>query len=282
MLSLDQIIIDPEFRDELPVYDDDGLADEIATDGWTDEPITVWLHHNILVDGHRRLAIWKAQGGDGPQVREKHFASRDEALLWANKHQGNRRNETDEQRKYRIGRQYTLQKKVKGGYENVAAGKDESNHQNDGSISDGENNVTAKRMAAELGIGQSTVERAERFSNAVNDLDKAGIVPKADILSGKVKVPASKVVEAGNAAKSGDVEKAKAVLTEAKPAKTKKEDAPTQETANEQVTIPANGKRPVGVEIANEAINCLIRIPKNDPLRKRGFQIVTDWIKANQ
>lgn len=39
--------------------------------------------------------------------------------------------------------------------------------------------------------------------------------------------------------------------------------------------------RGVGIEIANEAINCLIRIPKNDALRKRGFQIVTDWIKRN-
>jgi len=38
----------------------------------------------------------------------------------------------------------------------------------------------------------------------------------------------------------------------------------------------------VGVMLANEAINCLIRIPKDDPLRKRGFQIVTDWIKSNK
>jgi len=38
----------------------------------------------------------------------------------------------------------------------------------------------------------------------------------------------------------------------------------------------------VGVMRANEAINCLIRIPKDDPLRKRGFQIVTDWIKSNK
>jgi len=44
-----------------------------------------------------------------------------------------------------------------------------------------------------------------------------------------------------------------------------------------------NGKiKGVGVIRANEAINCLIRIPKNDALRKRGFQIVTDWIKHNQ
>jgi hypothetical protein len=39
--------------------------------------------------------------------------------------------------------------------------------------------------------------------------------------------------------------------------------------------------RGVGVDYANQAINCLIRIPKNDGLRKRGFQIVTDWIRRN-
>lgn len=38
----------------------------------------------------------------------------------------------------------------------------------------------------------------------------------------------------------------------------------------------------VGVIRANEAINCLIRIPKNDALRRRGLQIVFDWIKANR
>jgi hypothetical protein len=45
---------------------------------------------------------------------------------------------------------------------------------------------------------------------------------------------------------------------------------------------PEGVSRGVGVTRANEAINCLIRIPKNDRLRKRGFQIVTDWIRHNQ
>ena len=43
-----------------------------------------------------------------------------------------------------------------------------------------------------------------------------------------------------------------------------------------------NGKTPVGVLRANEAIDCLKRIPKNDAHRKRGFQIVTDWIRHNK
>ncbi len=50
----------------------------------------------------------------------------------------------------------------------------------------------------------------------------------------------------------------------------------------EETSEPEPGKfLGVGVLRANEAINALKRIPKNDPLRKRGFQIVTDWIKAN-
>lgn len=50
-------------------------------------------------------------------------------------------------------------------------------------------------------------------------------------------------------------------------------------TENEPIEGQVQGK---GIACANEAINCLIRIPKNDALRKRGFQIVMDWIKANQ
>lgn len=38
----------------------------------------------------------------------------------------------------------------------------------------------------------------------------------------------------------------------------------------------------VGIFRANEAINCLTRIPKNDALRERGFQLVTDWIRRNR
>lgn len=41
-------------------------------------------------------------------------------------------------------------------------------------------------------------------------------------------------------------------------------------------------KKGMGIIRANEAINCLTRIPKNDALRKRGFQLVTDWIRRNK
>jgi len=52
--------------------------------------------------------------------------------------------------------------------------------------------------------------------------------------------------------------------------------------SKEEDELPEGESRGVGVQRANEAINCLRRIPKNDRLRKRGFQIVTDWIRHNR
>lgn len=58
---------------------------------------------------------------------------------------------------------------------------------------------------------------------------------------------------------------------------------PSTRTATKVEPEPEPGRsRGVGVARANEAVDCLKRIPKNDRLRKRGFQIVTDWIRHNK
>jgi hypothetical protein len=52
----------------------------------------------------------------------------------------------------------------------------------------------------------------------------------------------------------------------------------------EEERDPATGTfklRGVGLRLAHEAINSLARIPKNDVLRKRGFEVITDWIRRN-
>lgn len=56
-------------------------------------------------------------------------------------------------------------------------------------------------------------------------------------------------------------------------------DLPDAEEKEEDGEIKIQG---VGVMRAHDAINCLKQIPKTDALRKRGFQIVTDWIRYNQ
>jgi ParB-like chromosome segregation protein Spo0J len=49
-----------------------------------------------------------------------------------------------------------------------------------------------------------------------------------------------------------------------------------------QEPTPEQRAKSKAIFLANEAIDALKRIQKNDPLRKRGFQIVNDWIRANQ
>lgn len=45
---------------------------------------------------------------------------------------------------------------------------------------------------------------------------------------------------------------------------------------------PKGGRKPgKGIYAAHAAINALMTIPKNDPSRKRGLQMVTDWIRHN-
>jgi hypothetical protein len=50
----------------------------------------------------------------------------------------------------------------------------------------------------------------------------------------------------------------------------------------ERGDFPEGVSRGSGIVHAHEAIACLKRIPKNDALRKRGFQVVTDWIRHNK
>jgi hypothetical protein len=57
--------------------------------------------------------------------------------------------------------------------------------------------------------------------------------------------------------------------------RTSPEPEPQPDPDNNPEDRTARGK---GITLAHEAINHLTRIPRNDALRKRGFQIVLDWI----
>ena len=50
----------------------------------------------------------------------------------------------------------------------------------------------------------------------------------------------------------------------------------------ERVVPEVPKSRGVGVRWGNAAVDCLKKIPDDDLLRKRGFQIVTDWIRSNK
>ena len=195
-MLLENIIIDEEFRDLLPAMDRrKELAEKIEAEGWTDEPITVWQHHNILLDGHNRYAIWQSRNDDGPQVRELKFDSREEAELWVRKHQDSRRNSTDEHKKYNIGRIHELEKKVRGapeGNTNNRKVKPASLAGLTSTPDDKPSGDTAKRIAEEQGVSERKVYVSRDYANAIDSLDSRGVINKADVLSGNVKIPASR------------------------------------------------------------------------------------------
>ena len=108
-------------------------------------------------------------------------------------------------------------------------------------------------VGAAVGMSGATYERAKKVVEAAEaDPEKFGpLVEEMD--------------------RTGVVTAAKRKLDEAKQ-KQDEESIPESETK----------RKGVGVLRANEAIDCLKRIPKNDQLRKRGLQIVTDWIRHNK
>jgi hypothetical protein len=59
-------------------------------------------------------------------------------------------------------------------------------------------------------------------------------------------------------------------------------DVRSEEVAPEKPAEPGTIKvQGVGILRANEAINCLMRIPKHDALRGRGLRVVADWIRQS-
>jgi len=128
---------------------------------------------------------------------------------------------------------------------------------------------TRDQVGAAIGVSGNTIEKAWRILDKA--LPEVGQAVEANQLS---------INRADKIARLPE-EKQKQALEEAlrprsvSPRTTKREKPQTDE-------LPEGELRGVGVFRANEAINCLKRIPKNDRLRKRGFQIVTDWIRLNK
>ena len=123
------------------------------------------------------------------------------------------------------------------------------------------------KAGAAVGVGGRTVDRATKvLNNAVPEVIKA-------VEQGHMSVNAA----ARLADKPEDEQREAAAKPKAKATSPKQEEEPEPEYGTE------TGRKTLGkgLHLAHEAINSLIRIPKNDALRSQGFKLVTDWIKRN-
>ena len=178
-----QLRIDPEFRDKIPPLTDaefEQLQENILNDGEVYEPIAVW--NGTIVDGHNRYKIIVEHPEIPFRVKEMNFPDKWAAFDWMYKKQLGRRNLTDEQRAYLLGKMYEARKNSHGN--NAERGED-------GRYLSAQNGHTGERrvrqdeaIGKELGIGHNTVRRAEQFSKSVDAIREQSPEAAEKILQG--------------------------------------------------------------------------------------------------
>lgn len=163
-----------------------------------------------------------------------------------------------------------------------------------------------KRQKASGGDRKSANERSvvENLPQPISDAGKArDQVGKAVGVSGKSIDYATRVLAQGIPELATAVDEGRMAISTAAILATESPDKQMEEIKkpkrNRKYEAGPNGSKPrkkpkapkekkdgeilgVGIIRGHEAIDCLKRIPKNDGLRKRGFQVVKDWIRSNQ
>ncbi len=260
--TTDGFTIDAEFAELCPPLTNEErnlLMASIEAEGCR-EPLIVWKEEELLIDGHNRRGICDDLGVEY-RVKRMSLPSREAAVEWIIANQLGRRNVSEEQKSYLRGKRYKHEKKK-------APNESGRNQHSEVSGQNGHQPKTDERLAEEYGVGSRTIRRDAQFSEAVDKIgENVSREVKNEILTGRSELTKQDVLEIGAMPATKQAEAVEVV----------KRGKPAIEAENE----PAGERKGVGVIKANEAINCLTRIPKNDALRKRGFQIVKDWIKAN-
>ena len=187
---LEQLKIDPEFEKVIPPLTKDEyhqLEENILDDGRIMMSIAVW--GDIIVDGHNRYRI-ACEYGDIPfSTTQLDFANRYEVIAWICKNQLGRRNLSDEQKTYLLGKRYSAEKQIE-------MLRDENGRftplgQNDPT---GDSVRTSERIAKEIGKSEKYVRRADEYARALDLADSVCPGVKKDILLGTINPTTKEVV----------------------------------------------------------------------------------------
>lgn len=188
---MQNLIIDPEFRDKIPpltAEEFSKLEENILADGEVREPLVLW--NNTIIDGHHRWQIIQKHPEIPYKVKHMEFSDKWAAVAWMCSNQLGRRNLTDEQKTYLLGKQYEAQKMTQGG--------DRKSKPQNGDLKQGERLSTSQKIAREHGVGKNTVERAEHFAKGLDEADRVSPGIKQAVLSGEVKAPKKVISEIRN------------------------------------------------------------------------------------
>lgn len=177
--------VDAEFQNKIPPLTEDEfrqLEENILEDGEIYEPIMTW--NGVIVDGHNRWKIIQAHPEIPYKVKEMDFADKWAAFDWMYKKQLGRRNLTDEQKTYLLGKLYEARKKTQGTNNQYVQAKSEK-AQNEPFHKE---NKTAATIAKEQGVGIETVKRAEKFAKGVDAIREVDADVADKILAGEANI----------------------------------------------------------------------------------------------
>jgi N6-adenosine-specific RNA methylase IME4 len=185
-ISIFNLVIDPEFEELItpPTSEEyNGLEESILENGYDkNKPITTW--NNTIVDGHNRYAICRKHNIEFTTC-EQEFPSRSAAKIWMINEQTKRRNINEMTRAYLVGTRYKEEKKDNGGdrnsFDKLSRNIDES------VMHSAQLNPTVQKIAEQSKVNPSTVQRAEKFTNAVDTVVATTGIKRSSILSGLLK-----------------------------------------------------------------------------------------------
>ena len=184
-------IIDPELQAMVaPLTTDEAtmLEENIIIAGTVREPLTVW--GETIVDGHHRWSILQRNPDIPFTVQYVEFPDRQSAVDWMICNQLGRRNVTDEQRKYLLGKIYDMRKSTHGG-DRKSERAAKSKPQSEVLI---QSNVAAA-IAAEQHVSKATVERAAQYANGLDAAEAVSPGFKDKILTGEIKSVQSDIAD---------------------------------------------------------------------------------------
>ncbi len=155
------VTIDPEFKNLIPPLSEEEksqLEANLKEFGCLD-PLIVWQHHNILLDGHNRYEICTRERIPY-KVVEIEIASREAAICWIANNQLGRRNITPEVGSYLRGKRYL---NLKG----------DRNHNLKQNSPNGNNFLSvdvAQSLAQQYKVTGRTIRNDAQFTNALDTL----------------------------------------------------------------------------------------------------------------
>jgi len=187
-----QLKIDPEFQEQIPPLTDEEfeqLRKNILEDGEVYEPIIVW--NGTIVDGHNRWKIisdnWETLK-DKFRTKEMDFSDKWAVFDWMYRKQLGRRNLTEEQRTYMIGKLYEARKRSQGGSYGNQYTKVPCGHNVHKANQRERKKKTAESIGDEYGITGRSVQRAEKYSQGIDTLKDVSPDAAEKVLTGRSNV----------------------------------------------------------------------------------------------